>query len=71
MISEAIEGQHLHYAGWVAGLMAYHGLEFEVVCDAEGNPTDVLKLTGGPDHIEFTIVVPEPPDDWPRTPVFQ
>jgi hypothetical protein len=70
VISEAIEGQHLHYAGWVAGLMSYHGLEFEVVTDDQGNPTDVLKLTGGPDHITFNIVVPEPPDDWPRTPVF-
>lgn len=70
MVTEAIEGQHLHFVGWVAGLLSYHDIYCEVVCDADGNPTDVLKLKGGPDKISFNIVVPEPPDDWPRTPVF-
>jgi hypothetical protein len=62
---KSIEGRHLHYAGYVTGALAYHNLGFEVVTDERGMPTDTIKLTGGPDHVSFYVVVPEPPADWP------
>jgi hypothetical protein len=67
-MAKPIEGRHLYYAGWVTGTMSYHGLDFEVVVDEHGNPTDTIKLLGGPDHVTFYVVVPEPPATWPGGP---
>jgi hypothetical protein len=64
-VARPIEGRHLHYAGWVAGTMSFHGLDFEVVVDENGSPTNALKLTGGPGQVEFIIMIPEPPPEWP------
>jgi hypothetical protein len=67
-MARPIEGRHLYFAGWVTGTLAYHGLDFEVVLDEYGNPTNALRLKGGPEHREFMIVIPEPPEDWPAAP---
>jgi hypothetical protein len=48
--------------------MSFHGLDFEVVVDEFGRPTNALKLQGGPDRMEFCILVPEPPEEWPAAP---
>jgi hypothetical protein len=67
-MARPIEGRYLYYAGWVAGTLSYHGLDFEVIVDEYGNPTNGLKLRGGPGNIEFSILVPEPPEQWPQAP---
>jgi hypothetical protein len=67
-MARPIEGRHLHFAGWVAGTFSFHGLDFEVVVDEHGNPTNALILRGGPENREFSIIIPEPPQDWPVAP---
>jgi hypothetical protein len=67
-MARAIEGRHLHFAGWVAGTMAFHGLDFEIMVDEYGNPVNALKLKGGPNKMEFAIIIPEPPEEWPQAP---
>jgi hypothetical protein len=67
-VARPIEGRHLYYAGWVTGTFAYHGLDFEVVVDEFGNPTNALLLRGGPENREFSILIPEPPEEWPAAP---
>jgi hypothetical protein len=67
-MARPIEGRHLHYAGWVTGTLAYHGLDFEIITDENGNPTNALLLRGGPENMEFSILIPEPPKEWPAAP---
>ena len=67
-MARPIEGRHLHFAGWVAGTFSFHGLDFEIVTDENGNPTNALLLRGGPENTEFSILIPEPPQEWPAAP---
>ena len=62
--SNFVSDNHVLFCGWVLGQMVRAGLPFEPVADPEGNFTNRVHITGLPDGINVTLIIPPPPDDW-------
>lgn len=59
----AVDDRHALYIGCIAGIAMRNGLRVEFVDDERGVHTDrlLIRLLDG---VEFTVIVPPPPDDW-------